>query len=505
VAKKLIELGVAKDEIHKTVLGIEIDPVEAAMTRTNLAKIGITHTDKIVRTGEFFEYCKLNLMHKTRFRAVVGNPPFLRYHDFPKKIKDTAFELMSDAGLKPVGHTNSWVPFLVVSSLLLSEDGLLAMVVPAQLFQVSYASETRRFLSSYYKKLTIITFEKLVFEGILQEVVVLLGERNNSENEGIRVVEYKDTSDLKLNGAKTHEIWNDKNKLKPLDHTKDKWTQYFLDIDEILLLKKLREKFQLRTCKEIMDVDIGVVTGRNDYFVLTDDAVKEKELVPQSTRIVCNSSQLRGTMFSATDLSGIKNQSPSWLFTPPDSSVLEFPEAVQRYIKYGETIDVPDGYKCRIRKKWYVIPSTWVPDAFLLRQVHEYPKIILNETNATCTDTIHRVRLVCKNKGREVVSAFLNSLTFAFSEILGRSYGGGVLTLEPSEVEQLPLPLEGLENLDFEKIDHLERQNKIENILDMTDSTLLKEGLRINNKEVAMLRNIWRKLKNRRLSRNSSS
>jgi adenine-specific DNA-methyltransferase len=501
VAKKLIGFGVARNEIHNSLLGIEIDPVEAAMARTNLAEIGIAHTDRIVKTSEFFEYCKLNLMHKSCFRAVVGNPPFLRYHDFPDRTKDIAFELMSDAGLKPTGNSNSWVPFLVVSSLLLSENGLLAMIVPAQLFQVSYAAEARRFLSSYYKKLTIITFEKLVFEGIQQDIVVLLGERNGSENEGIRVVEYKDISDLELNGARIGEIWNDNNKLKPLDHSKDKWTQYFLDVNEIYLLRKLREKFQHRTCKEIMGVDIGVVTGRNDYFVLSDDAVREKGLVPQSTRIVCNSSRLRGTLFSETDLSAIKSQSPSWLFTPPDFPLSELPETVQKYIEYGQTAGVSEGFKCRIRKKWYVVTSTWVPDAFLLRQVHEYPKIVLNETNATCTDTIHRVRLVCKNTGKKIVSAFLNSMTLAFSEILGRSYGGGVLTLEPSEVEQLPMPIDNYDCLDVKRIDQLEREHKIEDILDMTDSILLERGLEMEDTEIAMLRNIWRKLRNRRLHR----
>jgi len=487
--------------MYNSVLGVEIDPMEAEIARRTLAEIGIAHTDKIVQTSEFFEYCKLNLMHKSSFRAVIGNPPFLRYQDFPRRIKDTAFELMSEAGLKPIGHTNSWVPFLVVSSLLLSEDGLLAMVIPAQLFQVSYAAETRRFLSSYYKKLTIITFEKLVFEGIQQDVVVLLGERNNSEHEGIRVVEYRDTADLRLNGAKTHEIWNDKSKLKPLDHTKDKWTQYFLDIDEILLLRKIREKPQLRTCKETMGVDIGVVTGRNDYFVLSGDAAKEKELVSQSNRIVCNSSQLQGTLFLTTDLSALKSQSPSWLFSPSDSPISEFPEAVQKYIGYGESIGVSEGYKCRIRKKWYVIPSTWVPDAFLLRQVHEYPKIVLNETDATCTDTIHRVKLVCRNKGSQIVSAFLNSMTLAFSEVFGRSYGGGVLTLEPSEVEQLPIPIDNSDCLDTVRIDQLEREHKIEDILDMTDLILLERGLGMEDTEIAMLRNIWRKLRNRRLNR----
>lgn len=503
LAKRLHTLGISKNQIHKHLLGIEIDTAEAAMARTNLGEFGVDDPKKIIKTSEFFSYCEKNLINKVSFGAVVGNPPFLRYQDFPDRIKKLAFKLMSDKGLKPIGHTNSWVPFLVISSLLLNENGLLAMIVPAQLFQVSYAAETRKFLSNYYQKLTILTFEKLVFDDILQDIVVLLGERNNSKNKGIRVVEYRDINELKLNGNKTLEIWNDRNNLKPLDHTKDKWTQYFLNTDEILLIRRLREKFQDKICNEIMNVDIGVVTGRNKYFVLSKEEIEDRGLMETSKRIVRSTSQLKGVRFSTIDLKKIKSDSPSWLFKPSNSPFLEYPQEIQKYIKEGEKNGISQGYKCRIRKKWYIIPSTWVPDAFLLRQVYEYPKIIVNETDATCTDTIHRIKFNCKGKGEKIASAFLNSMTLSFSEILGRSYGGGVLTLEPSEAEQLPIPLVNVEKLDIKRIDRLERKHKINDILDMTDSIILKRGLGLEDWEISSLRNIWKKLRNRRLNKNT--
>jgi len=179
------------------------------------------------------------------------------------------------------------------------------------------------------------------------------------------------------------------------------------------------------------------------------------------------------------------------------------PEPVIEYIEMGLRKGVNEGYKCRIRDFWYKVPTTWVPHAFMLRQVHGYPKIVLNKTDATCTDTIHRVKFKEIADGRKIVSSFMNSLTFAFAEITGRSYGGGVLTLEPSEAENLPIPLEAAENLDFKKIDSLERQKRIEPILDITDAVLLNEGLQIEEEKIKMLRNIWRKLRNRRFNRNT--
>ena len=85
---------------------------------------------------------------------------------------------MSELGFKTNRLTNIWVPFVALSSYLLKTDGRLAMVVPAELFQVSYAGQIRKFLSEYFSKINIITFSKLVFSGIQQEVVLLLAEKN---------------------------------------------------------------------------------------------------------------------------------------------------------------------------------------------------------------------------------------------------------------------------------------------------------------------------------------
>jgi adenine-specific DNA-methyltransferase len=153
---------------------------------------------------------------------------------------------------------------------------------------------------------------------------------------------------------------------------------------------------------------------------------------------------------------------------------------------------------------WYIVPSVWTPDAFMLRQVHGYPKLILNDAQATCTDTIHRVRFINGVSPKVAVCAFLNSLTFAFSEVTGRSYGGGVLTFEPSEAESLPMPLRGAENLDIDLIDKHLRNNDIDAVLDITDRVLLIDGMGLSEAQVQILRNIWCKLRDRRINRKHS-
>ena len=173
----------------------------------------------------------------------------------------------------------------------------------------------------------------------------------------------------------------------------------------------------------------------------------------------------------------------------------------KKYIEYGEENGYNKNYKCRIRPKWYYVSSTWDADAFLIRQAHLYPRMILNKKNALVTDTLHKVRFLQGVQGECVAAAFLNTYTFALSETLGRSYGGGVLTFEPGEMRKFRIPMRGAEQLDLSKIDGWQRKGEIDKILEYTDGVLLREGLGLTQYEIALLHSIWNKMRDRRMAR----
>ena len=508
-ARHLMGLGAASDTLNQQLHGVELDPQEAAKASQRLRDLGLPlSTNNIIHIGDFFEHCQCHLFgeqvltlvlkERQRFDVVIGNPPFIRYQHFPEEHRQIAFSMMQQAGLHPNRLTNAWLPFLVIGSLLLKEDGRLAMVIPAELFQVNYAAEVRQFLSDYFNRVTLLTFQQLVFKDIQQEVVLLLAERNHTSNGGIRTVELTDIKGLDtLTSAKL-----DAAELKPMDHSTEKWTQYFLDPAEIHLLREIREHPGITPANQVLDVDVGIVTGRNAFFVLAQNQVKTHGLEPYLERIVSRSGHLIGTIFGAADWqNNVAAQFPAFLFTPDDVALEELPGSLQRYIALGETKEYHKGYKCRIRARWYIVPSVWTPDAFMLRQVHTYPKLVLNSAQAVCTDTIHRVRFLNGVNGEIVTAAYLNSLTFAFAEVTGRSYGGGVLTFEPSEAERLPLLLANAEQLDLGHFDQLLRNDDIDAVLDITDKILLQEGLGLSVEQINMLRGIWVKLRDRRINR----
>lgn len=511
--KVLVERGARKQAAAELVHGVEFDEGERLKALTRLESFGCLLPHAAIHWGDFFAYCHERLngegmlpfngqFEPKRFDAIIGNPPFIRYQNFQEAHRQPAFEIMRRAGLSPNRLTNSWVPFVVAASFLLSERGRLAMVIPAELLQVNYAAELRRFLSDYFHRITLITFRRLVFAGIQQEVVLLLAERGSGGVSGIRTVELQEMSDL---AHYEHRDLTDR-ELKPMDHSTEKWTQYFLDKKEIGLLRALRTHQDLTEAQKVIDVDVGIVTGQNDFFVLSQARAESLSLKPWTRRLVSRSGHLKGIIFSDADWrANAENELSAYLLDLPDKPAELLSQAAQAYIAFGEAAGLNAGFKCRTRKRWHVVPSVWTPEAFMLRQVHGYPKIILNQAGATCTDTIHRVRFRGEADGNLVTAAFLNSLTFAFSEVTGRSYGGGVLELEPNEAERLPLPLRNSTCLDLTEIHGLLLQERIDDVLELTDRTLLVSGIGLSVREVKLLRGIWQKLRNRRINRKQAA
>jgi adenine-specific DNA-methyltransferase len=502
VVNRLDTLESNKKASSGSVVGIEIDLDESNRARNRIKKLGINESEAQIITTDFFKFCNEQLKTDNNFDVIVGNPPFIRYQNFPEEQRIIAFNIMRAAGLHPTKLTNAWVPFLVGSTLLLGNHGKIGMVIPAELLQVSYASELRQFLSERLSRLTLVTFKKLLFDGAQQEVILLLGEKNGNERRGIRTVEMDNMENLAFY---KHPSFSE-DELKPLDHTNEKWTQYFLNIEEISLIRKLRSDQHLKRLGELAEVDVGIVTGLNDFFVMNKQKITDTKLIKHTIPLVSRSAHLSGIIFSDTNLkSNIEENYPAFLLSVPSIPSKNLSLELQEYIENGERLGINKGYKCRIRNYWYSIPSIWVPDGFLLRQINNYPKLILNNSGATCTDTIHRVKFKNNIEQKLVAAAFLNSATFAFSEILGRSYGGGILELEPREAERLPIPTIGASRLDINHINKFLAEGSIYDVLEVNDEILLYEGLGLTRKEVKSVRGIWEKLRDRRNGRRSET
>lgn len=471
------------------ITAVELFPNEAAKIR---ARSGLETT---VITGDFFAwFAREN--RTASFDAVLGNPPFIRYQNFPEAQRAFAFEVMKDEGLHPSRLTNAWLPFVVAATRALRQGGRLALVLPAELLQVTYAAELRAYLARQYSHLTVVTFRELVFDGILQETVLLLGVRGPGAAT-ISFVELGTIDDLTVAG-----IENAGQVELDLNHAREKWTQYYLSPTELQLVRTIEDSDEFGRLGTYADVDVGVVTGRNEFFVLSRDEATRRGLLDACIPLVGRSAQIPGLMLLRSDWEAMATANGRcYLLQLGDVDRRELAPEALSYVKSGERAGYHEGYKCRIRQpRWWNVPSTWRPDAFLLRQIYDGPRIIRNLADATSTDTIHRVRTSDGVDPGWLAATSMNSLTWAFAEIRGRSYGGGVLELEPTEAEGLPFPQPRWDYPSLEIMDAMVRREGAERALDEVDRHVLVDS-GLSRCEVQTLRGIWHKLYQRRMRR----
>ncbi|MGE2817953.1 N-6 DNA methylase [Mycobacterium heidelbergense] len=447
-----------------------------------------------VKVADFFTW--FTPKRYSSFDAVAANPPYIRFGSWDESFREPALALMRSHGFRPTKLTNAWVPFVVASVLAVRPGGRVALVLPAELLQVGYAAALRSYLIDNCSQITIVSFQRLVFPGILQEVVLLLAERGTGPAQ-IRTSEVPDASHL------DNYCFAEAPAVRAHLHEAEKWTKYYLDAETISKIRNVRTDGRLQPLNRFAEVDVGVVTGRNSFFCLSATDATQRKLGAFTVPLVARSMQIPALSFTESDLAeqDTTDARTRLLALTPDLN-LKRQTAVARYLEEGRADGVPEGYKCRIRRTWWEVPSTWVPDGFMLRQISTHPRLIANQAGATSTDTVHRVRVAPGvNMKRLAVGAF-NSVTFALAEVLGRSYGGGILELEPSECGYLPVvdPKIVPKTL-HQKADELVRERRYDDALDLVDQVVLVERLGFAVDEVAALRRAWLQMRDRRAAR----
>lgn len=474
---------------------IEIESSEVELLKNRSAKyknIDIQHKD-------FFDF--YNESYKTtKYDLILGNPPYIRYQYLTESQREIQSKILTSHGMKSNKLINAWVGFLVACVQMLSENGKIAFVVPAEILQVAYAEDLRFYLSNHFSKITLITFEKLVFPDIEQEVLVFIGEKGHEEK-GIRIFEMSDLDDFSS-------IDLTANGYKEMQHVKEKWTKYFTSSEEMKLIQEIKKDNRFQKFSDCGIINIGITTGNNDYFSIDNKTAREYDLSQVSMPLIGRSSHAHGIYFTKEDWQkNVTNEKKAQLIKFPDIPYEDYADKHKKYIKKGEQEEQNKGYKCSIRNRWYIVPSIWVPDAFFLRRNNLYPKFVLNNCEAVSTDTMHRIKFNDNVDRETILLSYYNSISFAFTEICGRSYGGGVLEILPGEMGNIILPK--INEIDAQlkksllhKIDNIVRNNNdIEEALNVVDEEVLVGLLGIETKVCKQFRTIWKKLQKRRLGR----
>jgi adenine-specific DNA-methyltransferase len=411
--------------------GLDVHPPSIRAARRLLDHQGLSAE---LRVADFFEEAK----PPRGFDVVIGNPPYIRYQSFSGKERASAQQAALAQGVRLSGLANAWAAFVVHAASFLSGDGRLALVLPASLLSVNYAAPVRRFLLSRFSAVKLVLFEERVFPDVLEEVVLLLAEGSGSSSR-FDLFQVRDIVGLSAIGGLSPDAarpW------EPVD-ADDKWTEALLRPDAAQIYAELTGGQSFTHLAAWGDTDLGMVTGNNRFFTMTAAEATALGLSPEELKRISppGSRHLRGLTFTERafdEMAAVGGR--VYLFYPDKERPSD---AAKRYIALGERAGVHRAYKCAVRSPWWRVPTVRTPDLFLTYMNHDAPRLVSNQARAAHLNSIHGVTLKASHRelGADLLPiGMLNSVTMLGAELVGRSYGGGILKIEPKEADRLPMP-----------------------------------------------------------------
>ena len=423
---------------------IELVASEAAACETALRESGLSGT---VVNDSFFAWAR---RQDSRFDALVGNPPYVRYQFVGVDDRKQAEELTAALGIDLRGVSNLWIPFALVGLSLLRPGGAFALVLPNELFCTISAGQFRSTVIRDFTNLRIDLFPRETFPSILQDVVVVSGlraERQAAERT-VAFCEHRPSGDVRWQHA--------------IDVSQQSWQRYLLSADEANAFKRACALPGITQLGSVARIEVSIVTGANPFFTIDESTVEAFSLATWARPLLARTADAPGIVFGLDDHARARERgSRAWLL---DFSA-ERPEPsrhsrARTYLAGGEAKGLDQRYKCRIRSPWYRVPQIRRGRLMMPKRAHHHHRLLLNRAGVFTTDTVYRGYMhgLYASFEEDLVSGFQSTLTLLSAEVEGRTYGGGVLELVPSEIARLRVPVVSTSSL-LPELDTLSRLN----------------------------------------------
>lgn len=502
--RRLLELGTPPEDLDGQVVGVDLHAPTLGVAAEVMAEQGL---DARLETADFFTLSPPTELFPTfaPFDAVIGNPPFVRYQNHAGEARRLSARAALRQGVRLSGLASSWAALLVHAGAFLQPEGRLAMVLPAELLSVGYAESVRQWLRRRFASVKLVVFDRLQFDDALENVVLLLAQGSGG-CDAFSLYYVEDASDL--------------SEIRPFDEwavalsDAGKWTELFLTIRQRQTFRRITDD-RFVPLSDYGPPELGTVTGANRYFAITDETraayglrpdVDVVRVSPPGTR------HLQSITFATRDWDKLREAGDRvWLLYPSGDET----GGLRRYLQLGTDQGVPMAYKCQIRPHWWRPPVVPAPDLFFTYMSHRFPRLITNRARVTLLNSMHGIRLRpgVPSVAREALPLVaLNSVTMLGAEVNGRSYGGGILKMEPREAGTLPLPkpdalTKAWAELKPERarLDRQLRDGRWTSVVARVDEVLLRGVLGLGSEEASIIHEAAQRLRSRRLARGGST
>lgn len=421
--------------------------------------------------------------------VIVGNPPYIRHHALTASQVAIGQRSAASHGFTLSKSASYWSYFVLHSLAFVREGGRLAMVLPVSLLNADYAQSVVAALRQCFARTRLVALEERLFADAQEASVLVLAE--GARQAGGRVELSKVRTIDEIHGLIAADRLPQGTAIG--DDCND-WRSQFLSATDRALYSCLSDRDDVVPLSEFAKVSVGLVTGCNSFFVLQPSeadalGIAERHLA----RVVCSATQLRGLCFSREDEQRSRlHNDPCFLLVVAKGRQ---PRAVQDYLASESGREARRRYKCSLRDPWYRLTDTNAPDAFLTCVNGQQPRIVRNDARSVCTNALHRLwwrQGLEPTDARLVVLSFLSSLSGLSAEIVGRSYGGGALKLEPGDARRVIVARPQLASAKiaggFSEASRLVKQRLDARASDVADEVVLRDGLGLASSDVARLR-----------------
>jgi predicted RNA methylase len=372
---------------------------------------------------------------------ILGNPPYIRYQRFAGESRSRALASALRVGARLSRLSASWAPFLLHALQFLRDGGAMGMVVPAELAQTAYGVETLRALCAQFACVRLLTFRHNWFEDAQQETFLLLAESRGGHCSAAELMPLGRIEDLHAM-APLAGVSDEGFRLQADGGFRLGWA--FLDAPARELYQALHLAPGALPVQSLGEVANGYVSGANAFFHCTRADAEARGLPDDWLLPVArNSRSLRGLAYVDADLASAEHSGTAHhLILPREGDLFaSHREALDRFVAAGAETGISGRYKCRVRNPWWRVPGLIQAELLLPYMIGREPHAAVNRCHALYPNSLHGIRLANPALAERIAFGLLTSYSLLSMELEGRSYGGGVLKLEPSEMQRVRLIL----------------------------------------------------------------
>jgi adenine-specific DNA-methyltransferase len=419
---RLSEIGSNNPDTQ--LFGFDIAPSQESLQRSPLRELFQMHK---LKQSDFFALTGKE--PQCKFGTILMNPPFVRHHFVPKQKLQALQGLMPEDIKLPL-TSDLWAYFVLHALRFMQEKGGMAAILPWSLMYADYARPVRELLVGRFQKVKVVLMGQQLFDGAEQRILVLFAEGfgSGATHVGIHYSFGIPAPPFSWTHLK-HDMW-----------IKSPW-QALVSDNTRHVLADIGRRLGFVPLSKYAKVHIGVVTGANGFFVIQTGTATSMRLPKTVLKpVVARSSDLCKLTISSSD--GIDDV---LLLIPED---MKLSNSLKTYISIGEKKGMNRKCHTKKRAKWYSIPVQTAPDAFLPYTTQEAPFLVFNPEGLWSTNTVHGVYF-SENADEQIRKwiqlSMLTSVSQLSVELGARTYGGGVLKVEPSDANEISVcPGKGL-------------------------------------------------------------